>query len=90
MPGRQHDAPLLVRAHAGGSAAVASAGAVAHLHEHQCAVGLAHDQIDFPTPAPRRPIIALNQPQAGLLQMAQRRVFGGIAGLLAGSAGKHH
>jgi hypothetical protein len=46
--------------------------------------GCAQDQVDFAAAAPRRPIIARQQPQAGGLQMAQRRVLGGVALLLGG------
>ena len=40
VPRRQHDAPLLGRAHAGRRAAVRAGSAGAHLDEHQRAIGL--------------------------------------------------
>ena len=72
-------------------------GPLAYLHENQCAVTRLHDKINLATPAPRRPIIAFQQPQAGRLQMLQGAHLGGIAGLpgrlRAGrcrSFGEHH
>jgi 16S rRNA (cytidine1402-2'-O)-methyltransferase len=80
----EDDAPLLERADAGRGAAERAARALAHLHEDHRAIGLAHDQIDFAAPAPRRPIIARKQFQSAPLQMSERVVFGGVAGLLGG------
>ncbi len=54
----------------------------AHFDENQCAVALAHDQIDFAAAGTRaggNPIIALNQRQAVLQQMLQRGFFRGVA-----------
>lgn len=79
MPGRKDDAPLLGDTDAGTRSTVASAGPPTYLDKHGGAVCGTHDQVDFATAASRRPIIALHQPQAGLLQMTQGKVFGGIA-----------
>jgi hypothetical protein len=45
----KHQAALLGRADARCRTAVRSVGAPAHLHEHQRAVALAKDQVDFAT-----------------------------------------
>ncbi len=79
MPGRKDDASLLGSTDAGTRPTVAGAGASPYLDKHGGAVGGSHDQVDFASAASRRPIIALHQPQAGLLQMAQGSVFGDIA-----------
>ena len=79
MPGCKDDASLLGRTDAGTRPTVAGAGPSTYLDKHGGAVCGTHDQVDFATAASRRPIIALHQPQAGLLQMAQSSVFGGIA-----------
>jgi 16S rRNA (cytidine1402-2'-O)-methyltransferase len=63
--------------------AVARAGAAAHLDEHQRAA-VVHHQVDLAAAAPRRPIIARHQPQAGAAQVRQRTVLGGVAGRLGG------
>lgn len=52
-----------------------TATALAHLDEDEGAIASLHDQIDFATPAPGRPIIALQQAQAGRLQVLQGPVF---------------
>jgi len=79
MPGGKDDASLLGGTDAGARPTIARAGASAYLDKHSGTVWRAHDQVDFATTASRRPIIALHQPQAGLLQMAQGSVFGDIA-----------
>lgn len=38
-----------------------------------------HDEVDLAAAAARRPIIALDQTQAGRLQMGQRRILGLLA-----------
>jgi hypothetical protein len=82
VPRRQNNAPLLDKRDAASGATLAGAGTLAHLHEDQRAVGLAHNQIDLATSTPRRLEIALNQPQALTLQMGKGRIFGHIAALL--------
>ena len=57
----------------------AGAAAPAHLDKHRGPIRGAHDQVDFTAAAAGRPIIALQQPQSGLLQMVQGGVFGRIA-----------
>ena len=69
----------------GAGAAKGAAGAAAHFDKHQRGVALAQDQINLATAAPRRSIIALQQPQPGGLQMRQRPVFGQCAALARGS-----
>jgi hypothetical protein len=68
----------------------------AHFDEHQSAVTLAQDQVDLAAARMRAagdPIIALDQCQPVLLQMRERKGFGGIAtDLLVGcriAAGEH-
>lgn len=78
----EHDAAPLGRADARRCAAMARAAAPSHLDEHERAVGLAHDEIDLAAAAPRRSVIACDQPQPGRLQMCERAVFGRVAGLL--------
>ena len=78
----KHDTALLDTAHAGGRTAVRSAGALAYFDKHQRAGRIAHDQVNFATAAPRRPIIALQQAQTRGLQMFKRPLFRGVAGLL--------
>ena len=82
MTRRKHDAALLDTAHAGRRTAVRSARALAYLDKHQRARRVAHDQVDFPASATRRPIIALQQAQSRGLQMLKRPLFRGVAGLL--------
>jgi len=53
-------------------------GARAHLDEYMGAVGITHDEVDLAPPTPGSPIIARDEAQAGVLQVAQRAVFGGI------------
>lgn len=84
MARRKHDPALLEAADAGGGAAKGATGAPAHLDEHQRAIAIAHHQVDFAAAAARSPIIARYEPQAGRLQVGERAVFGGIAGLLGG------
>lgn len=84
MARRHHNAPLLDRPDAGRRPTMAHAAALAHLDEHQGAIARAHDQVNFSATPPRRPIIALQQAQTGLLQMAQCQVLCRIASLLAG------
>ena len=59
---------------------------LAHFHEHQRAVRLAHHQVDLAAPAAGRPIIAREQPQPAILQMGQRAVFRRVAFGLGGRA----
>ncbi len=56
----------------------------AHLDKDQRAINVTHDQINFSTTPTRRPIIALQQFEAMVLQMLQRTVFGRISFLLGG------
>jgi 16S rRNA (cytidine1402-2'-O)-methyltransferase len=84
MPRGENDAPLLDATHAGRGAAETGARATSHLDKDQRPVRFAHDQVNFATTTPRRPIIARNQPQAGSFQVRQCPIFGGVAGLLGG------
>ena len=74
-----HQALLLERGHAGARSTLAGLGPRAHLHEHQGAIGLAHDEVDL-TATPKRPtghpIIALHQRQTLGLQVTAGAVFG--------------
>lgn len=57
-------------------------GALAHLHENQRAVAVAHDEIDFGAACartPRHPIIALDQRQSLRQQVLQSAFFTLIA-----------
>jgi hypothetical protein len=85
MARRKHDAPLLHGTDAGSGAAMAGVFALPYFNKHGRAVWCAHDQVNFSTTAPWRPIIALQQAQASLLQVAQRSIFSRITGLLAGA-----
>lgn len=49
---------------------------LAHLHEHQGAVGLPHNQIDLAAAAPGRAEVAHHEPHALREQQGQRQVFG--------------
>ena len=82
VAGGEHDFALFQHADTGSCAAMVDSAARAHLYEHERAIGFTHYQIDFTTAASWRSIIACDQPQAGLLQMAQGRVFEGITRLL--------
>ena len=84
MARSEHNAALFGVADAATRAAKCAAGTLAHLHKHQRAVALGHDQVDFAATAPRRPIIALQQAQARRLQMRQGLVFCGVSGLFGG------
>lgn len=86
MLGREDDAPLFGGTHAGGTAAVRSGSAFAYLDKHQCAIGGAHDQVDFSTTASGGSIIALDQSQALGLQMPQRRGFSRVPQLFGSGA----
>jgi len=61
------------------SPSIGGAGPLAHLHEHQRAVAITHDQVDFAAAAPGRPIIPLQQLQTRHLQMGCGTVLAGIA-----------
>ena len=80
---RGEDEPALLGGrHAGGRIDTRRGGAHAHLDEHQRAVALAQDQVDLAAARPRAArdsIIALDQPQAGALQMGQRTGFAFVA-----------
>ena len=65
-------------------AAERGAGTPAHLDEHQRPVAVPHHQVDFAAASSGGPIIARYEPQAGRLEMGERAVLGGIAGLLGG------
>ena len=78
----EDDAPLLGPADAGGRAAEAAPRAGAHLHEHQRAVALAHDQVDLAAAAPGRPIIARDQAEPARAQVRERAILGRIPLLL--------
>ena len=80
----KQDPPLLAPADACSGAAESRAGPPPDLHEHQRAVAIVHDEVDFPATAAGRPIIARYQPQARRFEMGERPVLGGIAGLLGG------
>ena len=58
--------------------------AAAHFNKDDRAICRAHDQVNFSTPAPRRPIIALQKSHSAFTQIRQRRVFSGVAELLGG------
>ena len=79
MPGGKYDAPLLGATDTGARPAMAGIGAAANLDKHDGAVSRTHDQVDFTATAAGRPIIAMHQPQASLLQMVQGGVFCRIA-----------
>ena len=79
MPRRKNYAALLRMIDTGSRPAMAGTYALPHLDKNACAVRRAHDQVNFSTPAPGRPIIALHKAQTGLLQIVQRSIFGCIA-----------
>ena len=82
------DAPLLDGADAGSRTAMAVAATLAHLDKHHRAIGRAHDQVDFTTTAPGRPIIAHKKTQTVLLQVLQGSVFRHVTKLLGGGDAK--
>jgi 16S rRNA (cytidine1402-2'-O)-methyltransferase len=82
---RKDDAALLRPQHARRRAAKGAARALAHFHEHQRAVAFAHDEVDFPAPAPGRPIIARDQLEAVFQQVRECARLGGIAGRFRGA-----
>lgn len=71
VPGRKDDAPLLGIAHAGAGAAVVRGPPTAHFHKHAGAIGRTHDEVDFAAATSWRSIIANQQPQSLVLQVAQ-------------------
>jgi hypothetical protein len=81
------DAALLEEADAGARAAMRAAGAAADLDKDSGTVRGGHDEVDLAAAAPRASIIALQQLQALLLQIAQGLGFGGIARLFGVAAG---
>lgn len=85
MPRREHDTPLLVSTHTGRCTAKAAVGTSAHLDKHHGAIGCLHDEVDFSTSTPRRPIIALQLLQSGFAQVRQCRFLGRIAQGLGGA-----
>ena len=87
---RKDDASLLCPADAGGRSAVRCLAALAHFDEHQCAIAVLHDKVDFAAAASRCPIIALQQLEPLRLQKLQHLVLRVIAlGLAAGASGWH-
>ncbi len=78
---RKDNASLFDHTDARTGAAMLGARALAHLDKHGGAIVGTHDQVDFSTTAPGRPIIALQQVQPVLLQIPQRRVFSRSADL---------
>ncbi len=84
VPGGEDDPALFDGADAGGRPAERRAGPPPDLDEHQGAIALTQHQVDFAAAPARRPIIAGHQPQARGLEVRERQVLGGIAGLLGG------
>lgn len=81
LRGEDETAPLGGR-HAGGRIDARRGRAHPHLDEDQRAVALVQDQVDLAAARPRAArdsIIALDQPQAGALQMGQRTGFTFVA-----------
>lgn len=76
MTSGQDKALLLDRRHTGSRTALPGRSACTHLDEHQGAIGIAKNQVDFTATATRRPIIALKQTQAGSLQVIQGQILG--------------
>lgn len=82
VAGGQHQALLLARGHAGQRTAERGVSARAYFDEHDSAVTLTQDQVDFPAARPRPardPIIAAQQGQAVALQMLQCERFSAVA-----------
>jgi hypothetical protein len=75
----QHDAPPLGGAYAGARAAEGARAAAAHLDEDQGGIALAQYEVDLAAATARRPIIALDQAQAGRQQVGQCRILGQLA-----------
>lgn len=73
--GSVHNALAFVCRDARSRAAVAGVGALPDFHEHQRAVAVTHDQIDFAAPASGRPIIAGKQCQSGTQQVGCGKAF---------------
>ncbi len=75
----QHQAALFEPRHTRTGASLTGLRAGPHLHEHQGALGRAHDEVDLATPAvwpAGDPIIALHQRQTLGLQVSAGAVFG--------------
>ncbi len=77
----KNDASLLDGTNTRCRTAMARAAALAHLDKDRGAVGRAHDQVNFATAAPGRPIIALQKTQTVPLQELQRCIFSRVPGL---------
>ena len=84
VTGGENDPALLDGADTGGRSAERRAGPAPDLDEDQRVVRFAQHQVDFAAAPAWRPIIAGHQLQAGRLEMREREVLGGIAGLLGG------
>ena len=87
MARRKYDATLLDAAHACRGPTVAAGAAFANLHKHDGSVGRTHDEVNFTTAAPRRPLIAHEQAQALSLQIAQGLVLCGVSHLFGRGLG---
>lgn len=72
---RKDDTPLLRSTHTRRRTTVALGAALAHFGKHGGAVGRVQDQINFTTTAPGGSIIAHQQAQTLLLQVAQSRIL---------------
>ena len=79
---RMQQPPLLGRSHTGGGAAMRAACASADFNENQGAFMVAHHQVDLAAARRRpagHPIIAFDQNQLVLQQVAQGKCLGGVA-----------
>ena len=85
VPGRKDDAPLFGIAYAGPGTTMVATRTATHLDEDTGAIGCAHDEINFAATSPGRPIIALHQLQAVLLQVSQCYIFGSIPHAFGGA-----
>lgn len=71
MAGSKNNTALFDGAHAGGGTAVTERGAFTYFHKHGGTVIGAHDEVDFAAATSWRSIIANQQPQSLVLQVAQ-------------------
>ena len=80
--GCKHNAPSLDGADAATRSPKIVSGAGPDLHEHQGAIAVAHNQVNFAAASPRRAVITGKQGEALVEQIPQGALLGSIAALL--------
>ena len=85
MTRRKNNPLLLDAADAGTSPAMRLAGTLAHFDEHQGAVAVPHDKVNFTAAAAGCSIIAVRELEPGLAQVGQRERFGNVTAALGGN-----